>query len=190
MENFPFIPPDKFKFKVDKSKRDQFNIIKSLLKRDDIEYIINATDNDREGELIAFLIFFLIKPKIPIKRILVNEWTPEDITRGMENLKENNEMLNLQAAGYTRLITDWLIGINFTSVATLKYGNGKMLNIGRVILPTVKLIYDRDMEIKNFVPKTYYEIEGNFKAKNGTNWNKLYISCYFKIRKRKNVKHW
>ena len=118
MENFPFIPPDKFKFKVDKSKREQFNIIKSLIKRDDIECIINATDNDREGELIAFLIFFLIKPKIPIKRILVNEWTPEDITRGMENLKENNEMLNLQAAGYTRLITDWLIGINFTSVAT------------------------------------------------------------------------
>lgn len=167
MNNFPFIPPDKFKFKVDKSKKDQFNTIKSLLKRDDIEYIINATDNDREGELIAFLIFFLAKPKIPIKRILVNEWTPEDITRGMQNLKDNSEMLNLQAAGYTRLITDWLIGINFTSVATLKYGNGKMLNIGRVILPTVKLVYDRDMEIKNFVPKTYYEIEANFKCKNG-----------------------
>lgn len=76
-------------------------------------------------------------------------------------------MRNLQAAGYTRLITDWLIGINFTSVATLKYGNGKLLNIGRVILPTVKLVYDRDMEILNFVPKTYYEIEGNFKSKNG-----------------------
>lgn len=73
-------------------------------------------------------------------------------------------MRNLQAAGYTRLITDWLIGINFTSVATLKYGNGKLLNIGRVILPTVKLVYDRDMEIKNFVPKTYFEIEGNFKC--------------------------
>ena len=76
-------------------------------------------------------------------------------------------MRNLQAAGYTRLITDWLIGINFTSVATLKYGNGKLLNIGRVILPTVKLVYDRDMEILNFVPKTYYEIEGRFKSKNG-----------------------
>jgi DNA topoisomerase-3 len=76
-------------------------------------------------------------------------------------------MRNLQAAGYTRLITDWLIGINFTSVATLKYGNGKLLNIGRVILPTVKLVYDRDMEILNFIPKTYYEIEGKFKSKNG-----------------------
>ncbi|TQQ85752.1 type IA DNA topoisomerase [Peptacetobacter hominis] len=168
MENFPFIPEDKFKFKVTSDKKEQFNIVKSLIKRDDVELIINATDNDREGELIAFLIFFLAKPKKPIKRILVNEWTPEDITRGMNSLKENDEMLNLQAAGYTRLITDWLIGINFTSVATLKYGNGKMLNIGRVILPTVKLVYDREMEIKNFVPKIYYEIEGNFKTEKGT----------------------
>ncbi|MBQ6631475.1 MAG: type IA DNA topoisomerase, partial [Romboutsia sp.] len=85
----------------------------------------------------------------------------------LNNLKDDNDMRNLQAAGYTRLITDWLIGINFTSVATLKYGNGKLLNIGRVILPTVKLVYDRDMEILNFIPKTYYEIEGNFQSKNG-----------------------
>ena len=167
INNFPFIPPEKFKFKVDKSKKKQLDIIKKLINRNDIEYIINATDNDREGELISFLILYIAKNKKPVKRILVNEWTKEDITRGMKNLKEDSEMRNLQASGYTRLITDWLIGINFTSVATLKYGNGKLLNIGRVILPTVKLIYDRDIEIKNFVPKTYYEIEGNFKTLNG-----------------------
>ena len=167
MDNFPFIPADKFKFKVDSSKKKQFDIVKKLLNRDDVEYVINATDNDREGELISFLIFLLAKNKKPVKRILVNEWTPEDITRGMNNLKDDVDMRNLQAAGYTRLITDWLIGINFTSVATLKYGNGKLLNIGRVILPTVKLIYDRDMEIMNFIPKTYYEIEGTFKCDNG-----------------------
>lgn len=167
MDNFPFIPPDKFKFKVDASKKKQFDIVKGLLQRNDVEYVINATDNDREGELISFLIFLLAKNKKPVKRILVNEWTPEDITRGINSLKDDSEMRNLQAAGYTRLITDWLIGINFTSAATLKYGNGKLLNIGRVILPTVKLIYDRDMEIANFIPKTYYEIEGIFKCENG-----------------------
>ncbi|WP_332971678.1 DNA topoisomerase, partial [Clostridioides difficile] len=167
MNNFPFVPEDKFKFKIDSSKTKQFNTVKKLLNRKDVEYVINATDNDREGELIAFLIFLLAKNKKPVKRILVNEWTPEDITRGIKNLKDEYEMRNLQAAGYTRLITDWLIGINFTSVATLKYGNGKLLNIGRVILPTVKLVYDRDMEILNFVPKTYYEIEGHFKAEAG-----------------------
>ncbi|MFR4808295.1 MAG: DNA topoisomerase [Peptostreptococcus anaerobius] len=64
-------------------------------------------------------------------------------------------------------MTDWLIGINFTCAATLKYGNGKLLNIGRVILPTVKLVYDRDMEIKNFKPEIYYEIGGKFEHTNG-----------------------
>ena len=167
MQNYPFIPDDKFKFKIDKDKKKQFNIIKSLLYRDDVEYIINATDNDREGELISFLILMMAKNKKPVKRILVNEWTPEDITRGFSSLKDDEEMRNLQAAGYTRLITDWLIGINFTCAATLKYGNGKLLNIGRVILPTVKLIYDRDMEIRNFIPEKYYEIEGKFKHLNG-----------------------
>ena len=174
IDNFPFIPSDKFKFKVDSSKKKQFDTVKKLIHRDDIEYIINATDNDREGELISFLIFLLAKNKKPVKRILVNEWTPEDITRGLNNLKDNSDMLNLQAAGYTRLITDWLIGINFTSIATLKYGNGKLLNIGRVILPTVKLIYDRDMEIANFIPKNYFEIEGTFKSPNG-NYKGKYI---------------
>lgn len=173
MDNFPFIPQDRFKFKVEDSKKNQFDVINTLLHRDDIEYIINATDNDREGELIAFLIFLMAKNKKPVKRILVNEWTPEDITKGLNNLKDDEDMRNLQAAGYTRLITDWLIGINFTSVATLKYGNGKLLNIGRVILPTVKLVYDRDMEIRNFIPKTYFEIEGSFRCKNGEYKGKL-----------------
>ncbi|WAW14028.1 type IA DNA topoisomerase [Peptostreptococcus equinus] len=167
MDNYPFIPENKFKFKVDKDKQKQFKIVESLINREDIEYIINATDNDREGELISFLILMMAKNTKRVKRILVNEWTPEDITRGLENLKDDEEMRNLQAAGYTRLLTDWLVGINFTCAATLKYGNGKLLNIGRVILPTVKLIYDRDMQIKNFVPEKYYEIEGKFLAENG-----------------------
>lgn len=175
MENYPFIPESKFKFKVDKDKDKQFKIVSSLINRKDVEYIINATDNDREGELISFLIFMMAKNTKPVKRILVNEWTPEDITRGLNDLKDDEDMRNLQAAGYTRLITDWLIGINFTCAATLKYGNGKMLNIGRVILPTVKLVYDRHMEIKNFIPEKYYEIEGRFRAKNGEYSGKLVL---------------
>ena len=175
MENYPFIPESKFRFKVDKDKDKQFKIVSSLINRNDVEYIINATDNDREGELISFLIFMMAKNTKPVKRILVNEWTPEDITRGLNDLKNDEDMRNLQAAGYTRLITDWLIGINFTCAATLKYGNGKLLNIGRVILPTVKLVYDRHMEIENFVPEKYYEIEATFRAKNGEYSGKLIL---------------
>ncbi len=175
MENYPFIPESKFRFKVDKDKDKQFKIVSSLINRNDVEYIINATDNDREGELISFLIFMMAKNTKPVKRILVNEWTPEDITRGLNDLKNDEDMRSLQAAGYTRLITDWLIGINFTCAATLKYGNGKLLNIGRVILPTVKLVYDRHTEIENFVPEKYYEIEGKFRAKNGEYSGKLIL---------------
>ena len=80
---------------MDSSKKKQFDIVKNLIHRDDIEYIINATDNDREGELISFLIFLLAKNKKPVKRILVNEWTPEDITRGMNNLKDDVDILDL-----------------------------------------------------------------------------------------------
>ena len=87
INNFPFIPPEKFKFKVDKSKKKQFDIIKKLINRNDIEYIINATDNDREGELISFLILYIAKNKKPVKRILVNEWTKEDINSWNEKLK-------------------------------------------------------------------------------------------------------
>lgn len=108
-ENYPFIPANKFMFKVDKSKSKQFTIIKKLLGRKDVEYVINATDNDREGELISFLIFMQAKNNKPVKRILVNEWTPEDITRGLNSLRDNEEMRNMQAAGYTRLLTDWLL---------------------------------------------------------------------------------
>lgn len=69
-ENFPFIPQDKFKFKIDDSKKDQFNVVNSLIHRDDVKYIINATDNDREGELISFLIFLMAKNKKPVKGYL------------------------------------------------------------------------------------------------------------------------
>ncbi len=116
----------------------------------------------------------MLKNKKPVKRILVNEWTPQDITRGLENLKDEEDMRNLQAAGIYCLITDWLIGINFTSVATLKYGNGKLFKYRTCYFAYCqKLVYDRDMEIKNFVPKTYFEIEGNFKCANGTYKGKL-----------------
>ena len=70
---------------------------------------------------------------------------------GYITLTEPGEAIAQRIYERHRVLTDWLIGINFTSVATLKYGNGKLLNIGRVILPTVKLVYDRDMEIRNFV---------------------------------------
>ena len=138
MDNFPFIPADKFKFKVDSSKKKQFDIVKKLLSRDDIEYVINATDNDREGELISFLIFLLAKNKKPVKRILVNEWTPEDITRGMNNLKEKYSLLKVLTdanSGYIKDVPFFENRINYMKeyhLSEIKYMTDNVL-IKRVV---------------------------------------------------------
>lgn len=108
--------------------------------------------------------------------MLLNEWTQKEILQGLENLKPNHEMTSLRNAGISRQWADWVIGINLTSVATLKYqkGKGKALNIGRVLLPTLKIIYDRDQEIKNFVPEDYYKLKASFQTKNGETYEGTY----------------
>ncbi|WP_434296528.1 type IA DNA topoisomerase [Clostridium sporogenes] len=177
-ENFPYIPKEfKYKIKndgknrnvVDRGAKKQLEIIKELINREEVEEIISATDYDREGELIALLIFNYLKANKPIYRILINEWTPTEIKKGLKDLKKNEEMINLQDAGVSRQLADWAIGINFTSIATMKYtrGKGNLLNIGRVLMPTLKIIYDREMEIKNFKVEEFYELEATFKNEKG-----------------------
>ena len=174
IEKFPYIP-EKFLYKIksdgkNKDKPDsgvvqQMDIIKSLMERSDVEGIISATDDDREGQIIADEIINYISPQKPVERILLNEWTAEEVNRGLQNLKPNEEMKSLQDAGFGRQIADWLIGINLTSVATLKYRNQKnirLLNVGRVLMPTLKIIYDRDKEIADFKVTKYYKLKGIF----------------------------
>ncbi len=198
MEYFPYIP-EEFKYKVkhdDKNKnredtgaRKQLNIIKSLTEREDVEAIIAATDYDREGELIALLIFSHINVTKQIYRILINEWTPQEIKKGLEKLKTNLEMRPLQDAGVSRQIADWVIGINFTSTATLKFarGKGSLLNIGRVLMPTLKMIYDREMEIKNFKSETNYELVVEFKSPGGNYKGKFFHGKSDKFPKKESV---
>ena len=175
LEKFPFIPED-FKYKVkcdsknkavvDSGAQKQINTIKGLIDRNDVDGVISATDYDREGQVIGDEIFLYFNEKKPIYRILLNEWTTEEVKKGMQNLRSNDEMKPLQDAGISRQWADWMIGINLTSVATLKYSSGgkKILNIGRVLLPTLKIIYDRDKEIESFKSSTYYKLLVNFKV--------------------------
>ena len=187
MDKFPFIP-EEFKYKVkcdnvnrsvtDKGAEKQINIIKTLIDRDDVDGVISATDQDREGELISLEVFMYLNQSKPIYRLLLNEWTPDEVRKGMNNLKENIEMKSLQDAGISRQWADWIIGINLTSVATLRYGGTgkerKMINIGRVLLPTLKIIYDRDKEIENFKASTYYKLLATFKTKNNEEFEGTY----------------
>ncbi len=193
-ENFPYIP-EKFKYKVkpddknrgkeDSGAKKQLSIIKSLVEREDVEKIICATDYDREGELIGLLIFDYIKANKPIYRILINEWTEDEVKRGLSNLKTNEEMESLQSAGLSRQLTDWVIGINFTSVATMKYcrGKGNLLNIGRVLMPTLKMVYDREMKIEKFNSEKFYELYCEFENDNGSYKGKFFHN---KLEKFKN----
>src|SRR5699024_9708842 len=186
LENFPFIPTN-FRYKVksdprnrgkeDSGARKQLRIINSLMKRDDVDKIISACDFDREGQVIGDSIIYNLKPQKRVFRLLLNEWTPSEVLKGLQNIKPNTEMRPLQDAGVSRQWADWVIGINLTSVATLQYqkGSGQALNIGRVLMPTLKIIYDRDKEIENFIPQDFFKLEATFK----TNEGKEYKGTYF-----------
>lgn len=179
MENFPFIP-DEFRYKIksdsnDKNKVDQgaerqIQIIKGLMEREDVEGVISATDWDREGQIIADEIFLYLENSKKTERLLLNEWTKEEVLNGLQQLKLNSELQPMQDAGFGRQVADWIIGINLTSVATVKYQNAnhnKVLNIGRVLLPTLKIIYDRDKEIEQFEKSKYYKLIATFKTDKG-----------------------
>lgn len=186
IEKFPFIPQEfMYKIKSDSGKKGQpdagvvkqMNIIQSLVNRQDVSGIISATDDDREGQIIADEILNYIKPGKPVERILLSEWTAQEVNRGLNALIPNEEMRSLQDAGFGRQIADWLIGINLTSVATLKFrtqNKNRLLNIGRVIMPTLKIIYDRDKEIEQFKVTKYYKLKGIFDTEQKESFEGIY----------------
>ncbi|MCU5406770.1 DNA topoisomerase [Bacillus cereus] len=186
MDNFPFIP-EKFQYKVkssptnrekvDSGAKKQLDTIRSLLFRDDVNSIISACDYDREGQVIGDSVIYNIKAPKQVYRLLLNEWTPDEVNAGLKQIRPNSDLRPLQDAGVSRQWADWAIGINLTSVATLKYqkGGGQALNIGRVLLPTLKVIYDRDKEIENFVPENYYKLVATFKTKREDEFEATYM---------------
>ncbi|MBR2452566.1 MAG: topoisomerase C-terminal repeat-containing protein [Clostridia bacterium] len=163
MKNLPCFP-EKFKFeikkdnskKTDSGAKKQFEIIKILCNRPDIDTIINAGDADREGEIIVRTCIqkALGETEKELKRIWLPDQTPQTVQEALQNLKSESEYDNLANEGYARTFTDWLYGVNLTRYASLRAGT--LLRVGRVIVPIVKAIYDRDMSIRNFVPEIYY----------------------------------
>lgn len=167
MDNLPCFPKKfKFNLKKDSSKQvdagvqKQFNIISTLVNRDDVVKIVNAGDSDREGEIIVRLcIENALKTEKEIYRLWLPDQTSETISQGLKEMKLDSEYDNLANEGFARTYIDWLYGVNLTRYATLK--TGTLLRVGRVIIPIVKAIYDRDMAIRNFVPEMYYGMWSN-----------------------------
>lgn len=163
LEDLPFFP-DTFEWKLKNQKgiKERFNLIQELILRDDIDTIINCGDNDREGEvLVNNIIYYIFKKKKinkPIKRILLPDLAKSTIKNELQNLRDISQTENWYKEGLARTYVDWLYGINFSRFVSLK--TDATFPVGRVIVPSVKYIYDREMEIQNFKEKKYYQIEG------------------------------
>ena len=166
LDNLPCFPPQ-FKYVLrpgDDGVARQFAIIRSLCRRPDVDTVINAGDADREGEIIVRLC--MIKSGVAgksLKRLWLPDQTPETVAAALKDLKDESDYENLANEGFARTYIDWLYGINLTRYATIK--SGQLLRVGRVVVPIVKAIYDRDREIENFVPREYYTIASNEETK-------------------------
>ena len=170
LDNLPCIPTE-FRFelrrgddrKVDPGIRQQFDVITSLVNRPDVEAIVNAGDADREGEIIVrTCVRFALRGEKPMKRLWLPDQTPETVRAALASLEDDGAYDDLANEGYARTYIDWLYGTNLTRYATLK--TGKFLRVGRVIVPIVRAVYDRDMEIRNFVPKKYFSVRSAAKT--------------------------
>ena len=170
MDNLPCFP-EKFKFRlkhdenkqVDKGVQKQFDLIKTLVNREDVDTIVNAGDADREGEIIVRLcVMNSLSKEKKFVRLWLPDQTPETVKEALNNMKEESEYDNLANEGFARTYIDWLYGVNLTRFATLK--TGVLLRVGRVIIPIVKAIYDRDLQIRNFVTDIYYGLTSKEKT--------------------------
>ena len=166
--------PERFEFELrktdDKSRVDsgvkkQFSIIESLCNRADVDTIVNAGDADREGEIIVRLCIekaLKSKENKRLMRLWLPDQTPETVRKALGEMKDEGEYDNLASEGLARTYIDWLYGVNLTRYATIK--TGKLLRVGRVIAPIVRAIYDRDLEIRDFVPEKYYVLTSSEKT--------------------------
>lgn len=166
MDNLPCFPETfRFRLKNGPDKKPdagvirQFDTIRTLCLREDVDTIVNAGDSDREGEIIVRTCVsnaFGGTVTKPFRRLWLPDQTPQTIQAALEELPEEAQYDNLAREGYARTYIDWLYGVNLTRYATLK--TGTLLRVGRVIIPIVKAIYDRDMAIRNFQPEPYYAV--------------------------------
>jgi len=165
----PVIPPH-FDLKPIERSESRLKVLKKLIKRDDVDALVNACDAGREGELIFRNIVKHTKAKQPIKRLWLQSMTPGAIREGFERLREDADMLPLADAAFSRSEADWLVGINGTRAMTAfnsKLGGFFKTTVGRVQTPTLAILVEREQKIKRFVPRDFWEVIGTFDAAAG-----------------------
>lgn len=191
LDTIPFIPQE-FKYEVIDSVKKQFQIVKNLLTRGDITTIYVCTDSGREGEYIYRLVEQMadVKGK-ERRRVWIDSQTEDEILRGIREAKDLSEYDNLCEAAYLRAKEDYLMGINFSRVLTLKYGNSiksylkrdrAVVSVGRVMTCVLGMIVNREREIRAFVKTPFYRVVGTFRLESKEfdgEWRAVEGSRYF-----------
>lgn len=178
-DTLPFIPTE-WKYEVIASVQNQFDIVKSLLLRDDVDTIYVCTDSGREGEYIYRLVDAMVGVKgKEKKRVWIDSQTEEEILKGINGAKDLSEYDALADSAYLRAKEDYLIGINFSRLLTLTYGKklAEFLNqerapisVGRVMTCVLGMVVSREIEIRNFVKSKFYKIGANFEEGISAEW--------------------
>src|SRR5438309_443631 len=173
MADLPIVPPDGFKLVPrDAKSKKQLKLIETLLKRDDIDQVINACDAGREGELIFAYVYESVfgasatspDPPKPVERLWISSMTKQAIREGFEKLRPGPQMNSLELAARSRSEADWLVGMNATRAATIRGRAwvGGVVSLGRVQTPTLAMIVKREREIQAFVPEPYRLVRAQF----------------------------
>lgn len=191
LETLPFLPGE-FKYEVIPSVKKQFQIVQSLLNRPDVSTIYVCTDSGREGEYIYRLVAQMAQVKgKQEKRVWIDSQTEEEIIRGIREAKDLSAYDNLSASAYLRAKEDYLMGINFSRLLTLKYGNSisnylgskyQAISVGRVMTCVLGMVVRREREIRNFVKTPFYRVLGKFSVEGKEfdgEWRAVEESRYF-----------
>ena len=190
LETLPFIP-EKFRYEVIPAVKKQYEIVASLLNREDVDTIYVCTDSGREGEYI----YRLVEQQAGVhgkkrRRVWIDSQTEEEILRGIREARDLSEYDNLSASAYLRAKEDYLMGINFSRLLTLKYGNSisnylhtryAVISVGRVMTCVLGMVVRREREIREFVETPFYRVvasigepgssfEGEWRAVEGSRW--------------------
>ena len=163
-EDLPILP-ENWRFTVSGDKQKQFNILRSLMLRDDVEEVINACDAGREGELIFRTLYDMAGCSKPMKRLWISSMEDEAIRQGFADLRPGRDYDGLHQSALCRSKADWLVGINATRLFSVLYH--RTLNVGRVMSPTLALLVQREAEISAFQPESFYTVSldcGGFTA--------------------------
>src|SRR5258708_7181316 len=167
--HLPVIPPH-FDLKPIEKSEARLKVLTKLIKRKDVDALINACDAGREGEFIFRYIIQHTPPTKPIQRLWLQSMTPAAIREGFDSLRTGESMQPLADAAVCRSESDWLVGINGTRAMTAfnsKTGGFHLTTVGRVQTPTLAILVEREDKIKKFVSKDYWEVHGSFLAKAG-----------------------